>query len=266
MNYDSLLGRQELFVATAVIGSHATSSEEGFRQRDVRFLIELFSNWVEHGQGDVALAVNNTQVARYIQRLVDDGYARKISRKGNPRYRLTRVGLIELVSRCVNRTYLGQRNQFFFLFYFIRNYKPRLTALVEAEGRQFPPALRIELDELLNEEALVKREQRAVKAELTRLKERMAGSKQASSYLSGALARGESLETAVKEIQRRWPYELNSRRPLSELIAGIPKDFRRWEIEVGNLKRADEIFGPGHSLLRAYDAELQALLKGAGQS
>ena len=44
---ETLLKRYELFVAASAIAAHANWGVNGFRQRDVRVLIELFANWVE---------------------------------------------------------------------------------------------------------------------------------------------------------------------------------------------------------------------------
>ena len=115
MKQDSLVERSEIFFATATVGAHANASKSGFRQRDVKFLIELFSNWVESSLGTFSIPVQNTQVSRYLSGLADEGYARRISRKGRPTYRLTRIGLIELISRIVERNYISQKEEFFFL-------------------------------------------------------------------------------------------------------------------------------------------------------
>ena len=39
--------RLQLLLGAATIAAHSTSVQEGFRQRDVRFLFDLFSNWIE---------------------------------------------------------------------------------------------------------------------------------------------------------------------------------------------------------------------------
>ena len=63
---DSRFERNQLFVATAVVAAHANVSKGGFRQRDVKFWIELFSNWVESALPAEVLEVQNNQILRYI--------------------------------------------------------------------------------------------------------------------------------------------------------------------------------------------------------
>ena len=115
----SLLDRYETFVSCAVLGAHVNGRARGFRQNDVRFMIEVFTNWVESAEENPSLPVQNTQISRYLDNLIDEGFARAVSEKSFPRYRLTRTGVIEMMSRIVHRPYFNQREHFYFVFYFI---------------------------------------------------------------------------------------------------------------------------------------------------
>ena len=253
--------RQELFVAAAVVGAHANSSDKGFRQRDVKFLAELFSNWVEDGLGGRVVPLQNTQIQRFLKSLVREGFARELSRSKLPQYRLTRVGLLELISRMVHRERSGSRQHFFFLYYFIKNYGPRIAELVRVEGRQFPPALKQELTGLLDSRTLLLSEIAGTEAELERLAERQSDATKTSQMMRALPANSEEFWQKVQEAERLYPYELNSQKPLSQLIQEIPEKFQRWELEVGNVRRAEEIWQPARSILSAYRDELKRLLQ-----
>ncbi len=256
--YRSLFGRYELFIAAACVGAHANESE-GFRQREVRFLSELFLNWVENGIHKSSLQLQNTQIARYLDHLVAEGFARKISREKHPRYRLTRVGLLELVSRMAETPREKREGSFFFLFYFIKNYGPRIFELVRKEGGQFPSALRIELEALLDAKQLLAREIRETKREMEKLAARSDDARNSSSLCTRLHHGNSRFEEIVKELENRFPYDLNSQKPLSELIFSLPPEARRWELEVGNLCRAAEIWDPERRLLDSYLKELSKL-------
>lgn len=256
---DARLDRYEVFVAPALVAAHAERRDLGFRHRDVKFVIELFSNWVESSLQGVVLEVQNSQVARYLAGLTAEGYARRITRKGYPRYRLTRVGLVELMSRAVSKSCVAQREHFFFLYYFVTSYSARVHELVEAEGRQFPVALKLELEDLLDPAALVKREIEAVRRELAKVEQRIHDSLSTSKLVQRFLRERRPLEEAVAEVQRRYPYELNSVKPLAELIAEVPPDLREWELTEGNERRAAQIWRPAEAMLRSYLAQLESL-------
>lgn len=260
-SYDSHLERYELFTATATVAAHASYVEPGFRQRDVKFLMELFSNWIETSLDGYAVNVKNTQLARYLTNLTGEGYARKITRKGYPHYRLTRIGLIELLTRVTHKSYLSAREQFFFLFYFIDNYGPRIEALVRAEGKEFPYALRLELESLLDIKSLLSREIDNAKRELSKLKVRIEECEQTSKHISAKLAEGEYLNDVIKQVENLYPYELNSQKPLTELMNEIPEDSQQWELQTGTLQRIKQIWQPGYAMLTAYIKELENLLE-----
>ncbi len=255
MHYDSLFHRHELFVAAATVGAHS-NAHEGFRQRDVKFLIDLFMNWTESALQRGATRVQNNQVARYLEYLTSEGFARRLVRKGPPLYRLSRTGLLELLSRMVERPQLAAGAHFFFLFYFIRNYGPRITELVKEEGRQFPYALKLELDRLLDAKGLIERELDFARREKKKLDRRINDAEKTTELAKERAAKGVKFEDIVLEAQRAYPYELNSQRPLTELISSIPEGLREWELTQGNMHRVADLWGPERSLLECYIDQL----------
>ena len=47
MRANSLVDRHEIFLCGACVGAHSNSQGEGFRQKDIKFLLELFINWFD---------------------------------------------------------------------------------------------------------------------------------------------------------------------------------------------------------------------------
>ena len=257
---DSLVSRHQLFLTTALVGAHAQYQEVGFRHKHVRFLIELFSNWVEVGLPGDIIEIQNTQIARFLSTLIDEGFARRINKKGHPLYRLTRVGLIELLSRAGHRNYIDQKECFFFLYFFITNYRDRLIELVRREGSQFPPAMQMEVAALLDSRELVRRELAAAERELQRIDVRIHDSRKTVNLARQWLRDGKSIDSVVQEAERLWPYELNSTKPLSELIGEVPPETRAWEMTTGNEMRRKNIWEKARVLLLAYITELEGYL------
>ncbi|MCC6953971.1 MAG: hypothetical protein IT290_07625 [Deltaproteobacteria bacterium] len=258
---DSLLSRHETFTAAAAIAAHANASFDGFRQRDFRFVLDLFSNWVEKAFVEGEFALQSTQVKRYLESLVGEGFARATSQKGNPVYRLTRLGLLELLSRLSDRERGHRPEHFFFLVYFLSNYGPRIAALIKAEGKQFPPALRLEIETLLDCREILRAEISRVDFDRKRVQERMEEALKSATLAKKVLAQGGTVQEAAKELERIHPYELNSQKPLSELIAQTPKDLAKWELCVGNERRALQIWKPEIAMIDAYRSQLEEIQK-----
>lgn len=259
MRTGTIFKRYELFVAAAVIAAHANGPKDGFRQRDVRFLIELFSNWVEASFESKVLTINNTQVLRYLEELVHEGFARRIAKKDRPNYRLTRTGLIELLTRLIPQSLHIQPEHFFFLYYFIANYKPRIQRLIEEEGKRFPLAMKLEVEGLLDSKTLLEQQIRYAELELKKLDGRIKDAEQGSVLASKLADDSLSLSEIATAIEKKYPYELNSRKPLTELMQEIPPDLGIWELTTGSERRVTHIWGPQREMLVTYLGVLKRL-------
>lgn len=260
MRTDALFERYEVYVAAASIAAHASIPATGFRQRDVRFFIELFTNWVNWALNDELLVLSNTQVARYLDKLVEEGFARRMLRNSQPQYHLTRTGLIELVSTIVKQSQSIQPTHFCFRYYFIKSYKPRLFELIEKEGTRFPLALRLELEGLLDEKAIVKGQIKVLERERKKLDSRIYEALQSAVLAKKRFAEAKKIDAVAAEIEKLYPYELNSQKPLSELLSGIPAELARWELETGNTLRANLLWAPARALFDTYLESLRKFL------
>jgi hypothetical protein len=259
MRTGTIFQRYELFVAAATIAAHASCRGEGFRQKDVRFMIELYSNWVETTFDDQVLSIKNTQVLRYLEELVSEGLARRSKRKGKPYYRLSRTGLIDLLGRLIPSSLHIQAEHFFFLYYFISNYRPAIESLIESEGKRFPLALKLEVESLLDGKALLETQLQYAKLELQRLEERIADASRGAALAEKLYQKDLPLLDVAKEIEKQYPYELNSQKPLTELMQEVPEDLGRWELAQGSKQRVRQIWTPARHLLLAYIECLQEL-------
>lgn len=255
----ALLEEHEAIVAAAVVAAQATLGEAGFRQRDVRFFIELFSNWLQSTTGSYVLPIHNVQVQRYLDVLCRGRSARKIGRKPPPRYQLAPEGLIELLQRMRTRRNLTRPDQFFLVFHIFATYGARLRGIVERQGRAVSRSLALDVHELLDPQELLRAERASVALELRRLKIRIEEARATSALTRQLLAEGRSLPDVIGAVEKEYPYELNSQKPLGELLALLPEPWRRAELEVAAAARAHSLWQPTFDLLLAYDEILKRL-------
>src|SRR5262252_82394 len=254
----AVLLEDEPLLAAAVIAAQATLEKNGFRQRDVRFFLELFSNWLQSTTGTWTLELHNTQVQRALDLHAVAGWAARIGKKP-PRYRLTPEGLVELLRRLVRRKNLARPDEFFLVFHIIDAYGPRLRALVMRGGMLASRTLAVDVDELLDPAKLVQRERATVARELERLALRVEEARQTSALTRKLLKEKASLSEVVAAVEKRFPYGLNSQKPLSELFQDLPAPWRRAELEEIAERRAGGLWGPTRDLLVAYDRILAGL-------
>lgn len=259
MRKHSVFDRFALVAATAAVAAHANARAEGFRQKDVRFLMELFCNWIESFSRSEMVLIQNTQVLRYLKELERDGFVRLIRSARRPLYRLSRTGLIELISRAVSSTGTENPAQFFFLYYFISNYRQKIFDLVKAEGRQFPYALELELEGLLDCKGLLDREIKNAERKLREMDLRVSDGQKAAQLTAELIAKKVPYAEIVKRWEKLYPYGLNSHKPLSELFSEISPDIANWEIETGNIRRVENMWKPIRALHSRYLETLKQL-------
>lgn len=258
----SLVTRLDIYLGAATLAGHASFIREGFRVRDLGFFLELFLNWSEDFD-PTRVPVQTTQLSRYLTELVKDGFARRTSRSRGPTFRLTRVGLLELLNRLTNTQTPIPPAQTLFRICFVKSYRPWLARLVEQEGTRFPAALAIELAALLDVESLIAEELKRIERALVRIERRITDAQHTSALTTNRLAAGVPFDEVVREVERRYPYDLNSMKPLHELISSISPDQRSWELQKGNVLRAVTMWEPQRAILEETARQLRRL-RGCG--
>lgn len=256
------LGRYRPLFHAAAIAAHARFTQKGFRQKDLRFLIELFSNWVEATLEGPSLDVENTQIARYLASLIGQGWAQQTDGKP-PRYRLTRDGLMENLSRLVERTHWWPIEEFFFVHYFLDSYRDRIDALITHAGPLYTGPMKLAIGQLLDVRRLVEREEALLAMEIAKLDLRIADSRKTSLIVTTGTAKGRQPAELLQEIQEQVPYQLNNQKPLTELFRETPDENWIWEMEVGSQQRAAKIWIPLKDLLVHLKGQVAALNRGA---
>jgi len=258
------LGRHRALFDAAAIGAHARFVSQGFRQKDLRFLIELFSNWLECAMEGPSLAVENTQIARYLTGLVQEGLAKQAGGQRAPRYRLTRVGLIESLSRLVHRRHWWPIEEFFFTYYFLESYRGRIESLIAREGTLFPGTMKLEIAPLLDVGRLIERQEQMMDREIAKLDLRIGDCRKTSELATQLKKKGAAPDVIVREIQKTVPYQLNNQKPMSELFKETPDEDWIWEMEVGSQQRAAGMFTPMKAHLVHLRGQIRALRANAG--
>lgn len=247
-----------LYSRAAILAAYASNPETGFRLRDACFLYGLFTNWANVYGTQTIQAV---QYSRILTSYSTQGIASQRRKKSIPYWRLTHVGIVELVRDLVGSTYLHQPDDFFFLYTYLKSYKVKLKTLAEQSTSMFPPALNHELDYLLKEELLLKREVCEVKKRVVLLQHRVQDARNATKTSRKLAKEGASTDEIVAYIQTAHPYELNSEKPLNELISELPGDIKMWELIEGTTIREKYLFGQRLQRLESYLLQLEKLLK-----
>lgn len=250
----------ELLLIAGALGSHSNFSERGYRQKDVRFLAELFANWlVENPMSSKPMVIHNTQAQRFVDNLVESGHSRQINKSYPPRYVLTRMGILDLVTRLSSSENLMDFESFLFVFYFLRTYSERLKHLISREGSGFPKSLQIEIEALLSYQSIKEKKAKELELEIKRCKVRLEETVSSVAMSEKLKRQGASVDSIITQVANAYPYELNAQKPMADLLKEIPPELRLWELIDGNRSRADLIFTPLLSRLENFYSILKAL-------
>lgn len=260
MRRHSVEDRYSLFYQTAAISAHANAGGKGFRQRDFVFMLDLMLNWAAPSNS-LELRLHNAQAQRFLEQLVESGFAKKGQQGRLPQYRLTRLGLLELVSLMMKKGGQLEPSEFYFLFYFVSSYRSRIEELIGKEGSQFPAALRLEILALLDAEGLLRQELARCEREIEKVDIRIRETHAGARLYEEQRRSGKSIVDAAKVLEKRYPYQLNSQKPLSKLIGEIPPDISEEELTTGAKRRVEFLFQPARQNLLRHRENLRQLMR-----
>lgn len=259
MRRGSELIHHEIYVLAGVIAAHASYSQEGFRQKDIKFMIEMMSNWMDMTFPDSTLNLHNTQIMRFLTEMVREGFAQRFLKNKVPTYKLTRVGLIAILGKLVQRPAQFPLEHFYFIFHFVEALRTPLENLIKAEGQQFPLALKIEVESLLDVKRLIQRQLDFVQTESRKLKQRINDNLEVIQIVQRGRKIKLTTSQIILEIEKKFPYDLNSQKPLSELYNDMPEGLRDFILDSVLEKRTNQIWTPISSVLEKHLEMLEQL-------
>jgi len=258
---DSAAKRHDLLIAASTIGCHASSGKGGFRQRDLKRMLQFSGSWAYPEFDEGGVPVENTQIRRYLDGLVSEGFARRNARGDQPKYSLTRIGLIELVSTMVDRGFFYNKEEFFYLYFIVRDYQYGLKRVIEREGAKLSYATRLELEELFNSKAVVKRQLYYARREVKKSKKRISDQKELAAFVSQSVRNELPFDELVSLVDQRFPYCFNTALPFTQFISNLTQKQIIWELTNGCLKRCEHIWKPALEALELHVAQLERLLE-----
>jgi len=230
-------------LSCSAIAAHAITPDHGFRQAEMRFLLEMHGEWTSHIRLGMPLPIHNNQIRRHLHSLLKNGFATSKGTGQKQTFRLTRAGLLHELQVTFAMPCLPL-DLFFFVFYFSKRYQKLIHTLVLAGDYEMPKALEIEINSLIDLKHLVYTQTRTVDQEIEKLQEsvkKMEGSAEMSERMR---AQSSSLPEIAEAIEKHYPYELNAMKRLSEVYMTLPPQLQYEEMVVGNRHRADYLWRP----------------------
>ncbi len=237
-------------LAAATLAAHATAADGGFRQRDLQFLVELFVDWVKESFSAPRPSIQRVHLLRHLRELHELGLIRQTRHKTAPRYLLYRPGIVFSLETLTSSKNVETPEQVAFVAYFLATYAPIINELMVKEGRQFPKALELEVNTLLNPVAYLNSHIATTRKSIRDLELRVADGNGANKLSDTLLRQGASRAEIARAWEEQFPYSLNSLKSLEKLFSEIPAQIVDIEMGLGNRNRIDCIWSPALMLQR----------------
>ena len=255
---DAFYDQHYLFINAALIASHANGESPEFRQKDIKFFIELLSNWMETSFKDHCLIIQNTQVQRLLDQLTTEGILKKNLKNKRPHYQFTSIGVLELINRLVSDKSLEDLENFFFLYHIVALYSDKMQGILLKRSSELPKSYIIEIQHLLNPANLVERQSRRITLEIKKLEIRIKEAKEITKISEKMLQADKGISEIVKKIESTFPYQLNNQRKMTDFFKTLSPDIQYIELTAAPTLRAETLWEP---LLKYYQNYLHNLSK-----
>ncbi|MDA8793179.1 hypothetical protein N9N67_08030 [Bacteriovoracaceae bacterium] len=252
---DAIYERNGLFINAAMLAVHA-NTENGFYQKDVKFYIELLTNWMETSFEGFGLNIQNTQVQRILEMFVNEGLLKKNSKKKRPLYIFTPIGLLEMTTRLVEDRSLFHLQNFYFLYHIVSLYSQKMEELLLKQKGSLPKSYQLEIKHLLNPQNLVERQKMRVQKEIDKLEDRVEEAHKMGEVAKRMKREGKSLDQIINSVEDLYPYQLNNQKKMGELFKSLPPDVLYLELIEAPQYRATTLWEP---LLLDYKQYLQRI-------
>lgn len=240
----------KLFYA-AIIATWLNREEKGFRQKDVRFYIDLLLDWMENSPFSKGVVIQNTQMMRFLNHLVEKQWLTK-KQQSPPLYFFNNKFLMELLRETLSISENDPYEIFFLQFHLSSVYRESLSEMLFIRGVELTRGQKIDLEHLLDKKILLRNQKERIEMEIKKLSMRQKEISKMISFAKEELKLNPDPIAAVKKIETKYPYQLQYQKSMSKAFSEIHPKLRVLELTVHSEKRMDTLWAPMESYLRSY--------------
>jgi hypothetical protein len=246
-----------VYLYAAVCACHINYKERGFRQKDVHFFFDLFSNWMDSHLGQKS-QLQNTQIQRFMKQLVALQVLKQKTGR-TPVYTCQDTGLLYLIEKVSRIEEEDDLELFFFQYHLLEIYFDLLFETLLQKKLELPHSLKIELKYLLDREVLWGKQYKRIQKKIDMLKIRTDEAQQMEKLALKLYDQGKSEEIVIKTIEHTLPYQLNHQMKMSALYEKLLPGLRKRELTSHTRKRVQSLWHPMLNFYLDYLNRLETL-------
>lgn len=236
---------------SAITAAWLNREEKGFRQKDVHFYVDLLIDWMESSPFSKNLVIQNTQLMRFLEQLVEKQWLIKKSHT-YPVYFFNNKFFMDLIRETLSSSDNDPYEIFFLQFHLASVYRESLSEMLFIRGVELTRGQKIDLDHLLDEKYLLRNQKERVELEIKKIALRQKEISRMINLATEELSKNPDAVEAAKKIETKYPYQLQYQKSMSKAINDIHPKLRALELTVHSEKRMNTLWTPMENYLRGY--------------
>lgn len=247
----------KLFYA-AIIATWLNREEKGFRQRDVKFYVDLLLDWMESAPFAKNVIIQNTQMMRFLDSLVERDW---LTRKDQspPVYFFNNRYFMDLIRETLNSSDKDPYEIFFLQYHLASVYRETLSELLLIRGVELSRGQKLDLDHLLDAKMLLRGQKERIEREIKKIESRQKEVVKMIELSKEELKKSSDTIEIVKKIEQKYPYQLQYQKSMSKAFSDIRPKLRVLELTTNSEKRISTLWSPLEEYLRSYLRTLENL-------
>ena len=236
---------------SAIIATWLNREEKGFRQKDVHFYLDLIIDWLESAPFAKNISLQNTQLMRFLDQLVKRQWL--IKKQGlHPVYFFNNKYFMELLRETLTTSSEDPYEIFFLQFHLATVYRSSLSEMLFIRGVELSHGQKIDLDQLLDEQYLLRNQKERIEHEIKKLAQRQIEVQKMIELAKNELhSHGDPIK-AAKKIEEKNPYQLQYQKSMSKAFLDVHPKLRASELTLHSEQRIKTLWAPMEEFLHAY--------------
>lgn len=235
----------------ATIATWLNREEKGFRQKDVKFYLDLTIDWMEATPFSKNITVSNTQMMRFLNELVEKQWLSKKTQTV-PVYTFNNKYFMELIKETLTIDE-DDPYEFFFLQYHLASvYRETLSELLFIRGIGLSRGQKLDLDHLLNARYLLRTQKERIEKEIQKLTLRRKEVEKMIVMAHTEFKAGHDAIVVAQKIESKYPYQLQYQKKMSKTFEELHPKLRVLELTLNSEKRLATLWGPMEEFLQSY--------------
>jgi hypothetical protein len=231
-----------------LLGAWLNRNEKGFRQKDVRFYIELIADWMSTAPSFKNFKIQNTQTMRFLDSLCDQKW---LIKKAGPIYFFNNNYFMSLIKEAFRIDEYDDYDLFQLQYHLATVYQTTILNLLFKRGVELSNGEKIDLELILSPKNLLSEQKKRIEKEIKVLQAREQDVVAMIDFSKKELLVNKPIEV-VKKLEKLNPYKLQYYKSMSDTFKDLLPEIVSLELTEHSEKRINTLWNPLKSNLENY--------------